>query len=462
MLRALALAALSPVMPQAGFVPYRLVRRSAQEGDIKEAAISADVLLHAQDLRQGRRAAPHAEKMSMKLLYRSSDYDTLVSGNIAPGEEELGVWASMYDDKSPAFLIVGYGATRRVEEAKNFDASAQQKSRLLRYRRVAGLFESHIGLVPLSVWLPALAKEDRRRHKQVVELINGLLPEEASFNGETEDEQYLFEVNGARTPFDALSDGYRAYIGWIADLLYHVNMSGLSGTKLVDIYGVVLVDEIDLHLHPEWQRSVTAQLSAALPNLQFVFTTHSPIVAGSLNKENIFVMETESTGHTVVRQYDERIYGLDAEQVLLSSYFGLKTTRAEPFTRELRELSTKASMNNVQDALTLMEKLSAVTLPPADTYLANKDGSGDQRDNLSLLDRLELFLPPKTQSALWAADAVLMSLWTVGIATGYTVGGYLHSLLGGALAILIMNLISEPRGDSQKKSKPRPPPMSLG
>jgi AAA domain, putative AbiEii toxin, Type IV TA system/AAA ATPase domain len=365
-LRALALAALSPIMPQSGYLPYRLVRRADPKVSLaKTATIIADVLLHEQDVPKGKldkkigEKVVREEQMSTTVI-RSGDYESLISGNVPASNipDENGIWAEMYNDKSPAFLVVGYGASRRVEDSKNFDESSRRKARVLRYERVAGLFESHVALTPLAVWLPKFQTENPGRYKQTIHLINRLLPDGASFDGEFMEGDYIFEVNGTRTPFAALSDGYRAYIGWIADLLYHVCTGAPKGAKLVDNYGLVLVDEIDLHLHPEWQRSVAETVSKALPNIQFVFSTHSPIVAGSLNKENIFVMESDSIGASIVRQYDERIYGLSAEKVLLSSYFNLRTTSAAPFVDELRDLSVKAGKGDLKAALAFMEKVS--------------------------------------------------------------------------------------------------------
>lgn len=396
-LKALALAALSRVIAQSGFVPYRLVRRAdAPSNPIKEAVITAEVLLHRQDLGAPSSGSPRQETVSVRVVRRGETHEEIMpaNGDHAASEVAPDVWEGMYDDKSPAFLIVGYGASRRVEYSKNVDPTAQQKSRLLRYQRVAGLFESHIALVPLTVWLPGFQKLNPGRHKQVVNLIDRLLPEGASFTGEYQDEEYLFELNGSKTPFGALSDGYRAYIGWIADLLYHICMGSSSGAKLVDNYGLVLVDEIDLHLHPEWQRSVTASLSAALPNIQFVFSTHSPIVAGSLNKENIFVIETESTGASTVHQYEERIYGLDAEQVLLSSYFNLKTTRAQTFADEMRDLSDMAGKGDLKAALSFMQKLSGEPLTAqASALVAGNGGSARRRDATAASSHVRGSLP---------------------------------------------------------------------
>ena len=361
-LKAIALASLSRLMINSGLVPYRLIRRSNKYPElINTARMSAEVVLHQQDIESKIPLKPTQEvKMSVS---RRGGHEFFLSLDSGP----LSAWQQMYEDNSPAFLLVGYGATRLVEDSEKVDLNARRKNRLLRYERVAGLFESFVSLIPLGLWLPNFRKENPRHHKQVVNLINRLLPESASFAGEFEQGEYWFEVNGTKAPFGALSDGYRAYIGWIADLLYHICMGAPKGAKLVDNRGIVLVDEIDLHLHPEWQRSVIATISETLPNLQFVFTTHSPIVAGSLHKENIFVMETTAEGASVVQQYEEEIYGRTAEQVLLSSYFNLDTTRTEPFEDELKALSLKAGKGDLQAALRFMEKLSAPTngTPPS-------------------------------------------------------------------------------------------------
>ncbi len=354
-LKAIALAVLAPIMPQSGLVPYRLVRRTATQNAEKDIAmVTANLTFHSQDTGAKSSKRTLAQPM-IGMIARTGDYESFT-----PYVRVVNPisWELMFDDKSPAFLVVGYGATRRVEDSERLDPGARRKSRLLRYDRVAGLFESHVSLIPLSVWLPNLRTQNLGRHKQVVNLINRLLPEGASFAGEFDAGEYLFEVNGIKTPFAALSDGYKAYIGWIADLLYHLCTGAPSSAKLVDNCGIVMVDEIDLHLHPEWQRSVISKLSEALPNLQFIFTTHSPIVAGSLNRENIFVMETTESGASVVKQYDEHIYGLSSEEVLLSSYFKLSTTRAEPFVDELKALSVKAGQGDMKAALAYMEKLA--------------------------------------------------------------------------------------------------------
>ncbi len=178
------------------------------------------------------------------------------------------------------------------------------------------------------------------------------------FNGEFKDGETLFTQGGETVPFSALSDGCRAFIGWFGDLLFHLTESCPAEVELVDMRGVALVDEVDLHLHPKWQREVAFMISNALPRVQFIFSTHGPIVAGTLNADNLFVLESVATGGATVRQIDERIYGKNAEQVLLSSYFNLTTTRAPGMENELREISRRAWKGDPDGAVQFLKKIT--------------------------------------------------------------------------------------------------------
>jgi len=122
---------------------------------------------------------------------------------------------------------------------------------------------------PLSSWLPQWDNPGRR--KQLIAILNSILPE-VDLVDEPVDGDYLFRMAGAELPFGALSDGYRAFVGWITDLLYHISRGTPSGEMLFETAGMVLVDEVDLHLHPAWQRTVIPRLARAMPNVQFVFT----------------------------------------------------------------------------------------------------------------------------------------------------------------------------------------------
>jgi len=378
-LKAIVLGVLERILSGSGYVPYnlvrrrlvrRLVRRSLVNGRFTgpksvplDAQIRLKLLLHAMDL-EGR--SSDLDVSSKVRIARVRDREWLTIGHDREEMSQDPTWGALFEDDSPAFLLVGYGSTRFVVGSSELEPRASQsKRRTFRYQRVAGLFEDFIGLAPLGSWLPQVAREDAARFEEIGDLLNELLPASAKFVGETEGDEYLFEHCGLRVPLGALSDGYRAYIGWVSDLLYNIHRGAVEGTRLRDVRGVVLVDEIDLHLHPEWQREVVPTVARTLPNLQFVFTTHSPIVAGTLSPKNIFVLDMDGAGASTIRQFTEPIHALNADQILVSSYFGLSTTRAPAAEDQLRELSKKALAGDSSAAVAFLKKLASGTDEPA-------------------------------------------------------------------------------------------------
>jgi len=251
----------------------------------------------------------------------------------------------MYSEDSAAFFFVGYGVSRTVESPAKVDSSLRRRLRHVRYERVAGLFEEHATLMPLTGWLPALQATNLRRYQEVEMLLNELLPEGTDFHGKVLNGDYTFSHRELGVSFSALSDGFRAYIGWIGDLLYHMCQCCPDGAALVDHQGIVMIDEIDLHLHPEWQLVVLPTISRALPQLQFLCTTHSPIVAGTVESANLFLVVPDGDDETasVLTTPELEVHGLTADQILTSSHFGLVSTRAPDFYEELRRVSRDVS-----------------------------------------------------------------------------------------------------------------------
>lgn len=366
LLKAVALACLGPAVGKSGLYPYRLVRREADTSTAKArprglpfmassyAAIDASFAPHPQD-----RVGDLPWLLSQVQVQRLGDLEELVwTGH--DGE----FWQPIYSEQSDALFFVGYGATRRVEQKDRFDASARRSRVFARAQRVQSLFEEDHSLVPLTAWLPALQSRNRQRFQQVLSLMNELLgPGHVEFHGEREDGEYLFERQGLKVPFPALSDGYRAYIGWVGDLLHHMCMTCPPGRALTDHCGIVMVDEIDLHLHPKWQMTALPTLAKALPRIQFIVTSHSPLVVGSLQWQNIITMRSTPRKGTELVRIASPVHGMDADQVLLTDFFGLSTTRAPSAQRSLKTLTLKARDGDQDAALALLRAMSSGVEP---------------------------------------------------------------------------------------------------
>lgn len=359
LLKAIALAALGPLAEK--FSPFMLVRRSKEPsapppgreylreifGD-DHANISAEFRCTWQDLGKSK-PSPITEDLHWSInVNRYGDEESIESLYHPKGEvteQAHKLWKPIFSHSTPAFFAVGYGATRRVETDLNA-ATPAQKNRTLspRHQRVQSLFSDGYPLVWLGHWLPPLRKVNRTRFIQVCDLINAVLPKGLVFTTSVDQSgEYLFSQNGAQVPFAALSDGSRAYIGWVADMLYHLSFGCPRGVKLVDNCGIVLVDEIDLHLHPDWQRTVLPTLAETFPNLQFIVSSHSPIVVGTLRRDNLLVCEpADDANGAVLVEKDIGVNGLNADQILNTEYFGLETSRTPAKQRMLRRIAAAA------------------------------------------------------------------------------------------------------------------------
>ncbi len=131
--------------------------------------------------------------------------------------------------------------------------------------------------------------------------------------------------------FRQLSDGYRNVIGMVADIAYRcIKLNPHLGEQAVThTPGIVLIDELDLHLHPNWQRRIVGDLKKTFPNIQFVATTHSPFIVQSLKSEELLILDEQ-----IKKDGDPNMKGL--EEVAANEMGVEDVPRSEAFTEMLR------------------------------------------------------------------------------------------------------------------------------
>lgn len=94
-----------------------------------------------------------------------------------------------------------------------------------------------------------------------------------------------------RDRMHSMSDGYRGTLSLFADIAYRMaTLNPALGSSVLETPGVVMIDEIDLHLHPRWQARILEDLVRIFPNVQFIVTTHSPVVVASVPRDNIRIL----------------------------------------------------------------------------------------------------------------------------------------------------------------------------
>ena len=221
------------------------------------------------------------------------------------------------------------------------------------------LFDEAYSLLPLTHWLPRYQAQNPGRFSQTQKLINRLLGRgRYRFTGEIQDGEYLFQHRQTRVPFPALSDGYRALVGWIGDLLYHVCETCPKGKRLDENQGIVMIDEVDLHIHPKWQMELLPRLARWLPRIQFIVTSHSPLLVGSLDWRNVIVAQQRRDGSSALKRVEANVSQMDADQILLTDLFGLGSTRSGSQSRRIRKLLDDVREGDTEAARTLMAELS--------------------------------------------------------------------------------------------------------
>ncbi|WP_159038461.1 AAA family ATPase [Brumimicrobium mesophilum] len=143
----------------------------------------------------------------------------------------------------------------------------------------------------------------------------------------------IFEEKGSKLNFDQLSEGYKSIIIFVSDVIFRLQKNQPKIKVIEDLSGIVLVDEIDLHLHPKWQKVIISKLRKLLPNVQFMFSTHSPsIIQGASDEAIIYrVYRNKSDGKTRVSEpyFRSELNHLMINTLLTSPLFGLDNSRLD-------------------------------------------------------------------------------------------------------------------------------------
>lgn len=145
--------------------------------------------------------------------------------------------------------------------------------------------------------------------------------------------EILFKEKNANLTFDQLSEGYKSILIFVSDLIYRLNKNANEGQRPSDFIGIVLVDEIDLHLHPKWQRVIIKKLRGIFPNVQFIFTTHSPTIIQGASEDAVIyrVYRNSEDGKTRVSDpyFRRDLDHLMINTILTSPLFGLQDSRMD-------------------------------------------------------------------------------------------------------------------------------------
>lgn len=180
-----------------------------------------------------------------------------------------------------------------------------------------------------------------------------------SFN--YKDYSFHIETEGKSFKFNELSDGFAAVIDILSDLILKMSSTSDSIMQLYDIPGIVLIDEVETHLHLSLQRQVMPLLTKVFPNIQFIVTTHSPFVLNSIASASVYDLEHQK----VLTNLSDYSY-----EALAEGYFEVSTRSSylEQQLNRLRELLKQADLDiaerfEVKELVKDLDKVSESVSP---------------------------------------------------------------------------------------------------
>jgi predicted ATP-binding protein involved in virulence len=291
--------------------------------------------------------------------------------------EDRSILFSFSNDKELLGLkCYGYGANRKM--------GATSLSKVLSPNSCQSLLTDVETLINAEEWLlqadyavarsaPDNTARLKKRFDLIQDTLKQLLPDISDIRITPADENKHSPMAEFQTPYgwvplQSLSLGYKTVIAWTVDLAARLIERYPNSADPLAEPAVVLVDEIDLHLHPKWQRTIMSFLTERFPNTQFIVTAHSPLVVQAAKNANIVLLRREGD-HVVIDNDPEIIDNWRVEQVL-SSVFELPSPHSPdlaPLIERRRKLLAKSKLTAKDERE--LKKLEAQigTIPTAES-----------------------------------------------------------------------------------------------
>lgn len=324
-------------------------------------------------------------------IRRSESVAELVKRN----HENLQQLDAALSHASRNYFVAGYGASRRLPGGEASAFSASETFAAPRAQAVASLFSRDATLRALDAWAMDL---DYRKADEGIEMIRSamgeLLPGVTFSHIDRAARQMLFNTPDGIVSLQQLSDGYQNMASWTGDLLFRITETFRNFKRPLQARGLLLLDEIDLHLHPTWQRELLLFVDRKFPNLQILATTHSPFTAQQAAPGALHVIRRQppagrrTRGALEIWQYPGDPKLLRVEQ-LLEPLLGLETSEslAAQRVRESQQMLKQKTSRTPREERNLQELTTAVRVLPRAQAIEPA-----AKERLDLLERIERHL----------------------------------------------------------------------
>lgn len=283
------------------------------------------------------------------------------------GDANISLWSG-----KPGWFSASYGPYRRFSGGSNDYQKLFYSAPLV--ARHLSVFGEDIALTETLEWLKELQfktlenenSESAVLLKKVIDFINqdDLLPSGVKLQRVSSNGVDFIDSYGNTVSILELSDGYRSILSLMIELIrqmvssYNTSTIFSENNTVIDHPGVVFIDEIDVHLHPSWQRKIGSWLTKHFPKIQFIVTTHSPLICQSATKGSVCVLPSHDDSMKGIRlhgeQYNKLVFG-DVLDALGSNAFGIESSRSDESKMKMHRLA-ELNVRDVFEGLTELER----------------------------------------------------------------------------------------------------------
>lgn len=324
---------------------------------------------------------------SAKIVLKSAGKETGIDLPEGVGSKKTLAQRGLWSSDTHGWFSCGYGPFRRV-----FGASPEATRLMVgpTTERFVTMFQEAASLYEVDQWLRNLSHKKLEGKTDESEQLNllleilrdDLMPNQITVDRVDSDGLWLKDRNGLQLAWSEMSDGYRAALALLADILRHLigayGVEGLTekgedGKIRITRSGVVLIDEIDAHLHPEWQREIGFWLKRHFPKIQFLVTTHSPIICQAADENGLFVLPepgSDAKPRALTQDEYNRVIASRPDTILLSPAFGLQNTRSPRAVEGRAEFAKLSAKQRAGGKLTAEERAK---LPQLQLFAATEE-----------------------------------------------------------------------------------------
>ncbi len=248
---------------------------------------------------------------------------------------------------APSTIVLGYGPRRFFDPKRRNHAVGAAA-------RIRTLFDPLATIPYPGDWLRA---QTGNRFNTIASALRVVLALDDDDELIVEPDHLAVRASGRVTPIDSLSEGYRSVFVMTVDIMRELLN---YWDNLEQAQAVVLIDELETHLHPRWKMQVMTALRRVLPRVQFIVTTHDPLCLRGMDDNEVVVLQRDANGRIVQLDNLPSVRGMTAEQLLTSDYFGLAST-ADPSTEiELAKLTGDTARHSIDGKLEIAPAASTM------------------------------------------------------------------------------------------------------